>query len=60
MRPTRTRLDYIYIYDHGNITYQAVGVMNAARFSFFLRVRERTNVDPNKWVIFAYDKVPAH
>ena len=33
--------------------------MKAARFSFFL-VRARTNMDPNKWVIFAYDRVPAH
>ena len=39
--------------------YQAFGVLKAARFGFFL-VRARTNMDPNKWVIFAYDGVPAH
>ena len=37
--------------------YQAFGVLKAARFGFFL-VRARTNMDPNKWVIFAY--VPSH
>ena len=39
--------------------YQAFGVLKAARFGFFL-VRARTNMGPNKWVIFAYDGVPAH
>ena len=39
--------------------YQAFGVLKAARFGFFL-VRARTNMDPNKWMIFAYDGVPAH
>ena len=33
--------------------------MNAARFGFFL-VRSSTNMDPKEWVIFAYDRVPAH
>ena len=50
---------WLYVYDYGNITYQAVGVMKAVRFGFFL-VRARTNMDPNKWVIFAYDRVPAY
>ena len=50
---------WLHVYDHGNIIYQAVGVMNAVRFSFFL-VGARTNMDPNKWVIFVSDKVPAH
>ena len=32
--------------------------MNFARFGFF-QVRARTSMDLNKWVIFAYDRVPA-
>ena len=48
---------WLHVYDYGNITYQAVGVMKAVRFAFFL-VRARTNMDPNKWVIFPYDRVP--
>ena len=49
----------LHVFDYDNITYQAVGVVKAARFGFFL-VRVRTNMDPNKWVIFAYDRAPAH
>ena len=33
--------------------------MKAVRFGFFL-VRAGTHMDPNKWMIFAYDRVPAH
>ena len=46
---------WLHVYDHGNITYQAVGVMKAARFGFFL-VRTRTNMDLNKLVIFAHQQ----
>ena len=49
---------WLHVYDHGNIPYQAVGVMTAVRFGFFL-VRARTHMDPNKWVIFAYVSKPS-
>ena len=42
----------LHLHDHGNITYQAAGVMKPAHFGFFL-VRARINMDPNKCVIFA-------
>ena len=57
VQPMRTKLEC----DHGNITYQsaAVGIMNARRFSYFL-AQARTDMDPDKWVIFAYDGVTAY
>ena len=50
---------WLHVYDYGNVTYQVVGAMKAARFGFFL-VWARTNMDPNKSVIFEYDRVPTY
>ena len=61
VRPTLTKLDY----DHGTITYQmfslaAARVKNTVSVFRWLSGTSEEKMDPDKSVVFAYDRVPAH
>ena len=43
---------WLHVYDHGNITYQAVGVIESCTFWFLPGTGKDKLMDPNKWVIY--------